>query len=117
MTNQNRPAFRKPWTHGAKAYIEADTFAALHEGMKRMRKVQIVHMPNSGEAGDAECASCGGRLRDASPKDAMGHGHIDTYSVWHWLPKQKAAYGEHYYCSWGSLMNRMFDLADRGLLH
>lgn len=112
-----RPAFRKPWTHGAKAYFEADTFDALREGMKRMRKSKLVHMPNDGEAGLVPCAACGVLLKDAY---AVNPGEeprkVDEWSTWTWLPKQKAAYGQHYYCSWGTLMNRLFDLADRGLL-
>lgn len=110
----NRPAFRKPWTHGARAYYEADTFEALREGMKRMRKSHIIHMPNSGEAGLKPCASCGVALREPSPEDSLGNVKTDTYSVWTWLPSRKAAYGQHYLCSWGSLMKDLFDLADRG---
>jgi hypothetical protein len=113
---ENRPAFRKPWTHGARAYFEADTFEALREGMKRVRKSKIVHMPNIGEAGLMPCASCGNLLRSPSPSDALGNAHTDTYSVWTWVPSRKAAYGQHYYCSWESLMTRLFDLADRGAL-
>ena len=113
----NRPAFRKPWTHGAAGYFEADTFDALREGMKRMRKTHIVKMPNTGEAGLVPCASCGISLRE---KYAVNEGEspsrVDEWSTWHWLPSKKAAYGQHYYCSWGALINRLFDLADRGLL-
>lgn len=113
----NRPAFRKPWTHGAKAYIEADTFEALREGMKRMRKSHLVHMPNSGEAGLQPCASCGVLLREPY---AVNPGEeprkIDEWSTWRWNPKKKTAYGQHYYCSWGSLIGRMFDMHDKGLI-
>lgn len=111
----DRPAFRKPWTHGAKAYIEADTFEALREGMKRKRKVDLVHMPNDGEAGDMPCASCGVKLRDPYAVNEGGvPSQVDTYSTWTWIPSRKGAYGQHYYCSWGSLMKDLFDLADRG---
>lgn len=116
MTTQNRPAFRKPWTHGARAYFEADTFDALREGMKRMRTSKLVHMSNDGEAGDALCASCGIALREPVT-DAVGNRKADRYSVWTWIPARKAAYGQHYLCSWDSLMRDLFTLADRGLLH
>ena len=36
-----RPAYRQPWTHGAKAYPQADTFDALRDGTKRKRKSLI----------------------------------------------------------------------------
>lgn len=111
----NRPAFRKPWTHGARAYYEADTFEALREGMKRMRKSHMVHMPNSGEAGLMPCASCGVALREPyAVNEGEQPSKADEWSTWTWLPKQKKAYGQHYYCSWGSLMRDLFDLADRG---
>lgn len=117
-TAVDRPAFRKPWTHGAKAYIEADTFEALREGMKRMRKGHIVHMPNTGEAGLIPCVTCGVGLGSMySVNEGEEPRVIDEWSTWHWVPKYKAAYGQHYYCSWGTLMERLFDLADRGLLH
>lgn len=100
-----RPTFRKPWTHGAKAYIEADTFAALAEGMKRMRKVQTVLMPNTGEAGDKPCAACGVSLKAASP-----NGSLDKNSYWTYSPKRRAAYGMHYECSWGAILQQVLDL-------
>lgn len=115
---QNRPAFRKPWTHGARAYMEADTFEALHEGMKRMRKSHLVHMPNTGEAGLVPCVTCGVGLGSMyAVNEGSEPTAIDEWSTWTWLPKRKAAYGQHYYCSWGTLMQDLFDLADRGLLH
>lgn len=113
------PSFRKPWTHGAKAYFEADTFDALREGMKRMRKSHLVHMPNSGEAGLKPCATCGIALGDPyeiNRGTGFEHMHTDEWSTWTWLPREKKAYGQHYYCSWSSLMTRLFDLADRGAL-
>lgn len=107
-----RPAFRKPWTHGAKAYPEADTFEALKESMKRKRKPYLVHMTNAGEAGEKPCASCGVPLREPyqvdpdSPKT-----RVDDNSTWHVDPRSKRAYGQHYYCSWGSLMGRLMKSA------
>lgn len=110
-TTTTRPAFRKPWTHGAKAYYEADTFDALREGMKRTRKSHLVHMPNSGEAGDVPCTSCGILLRDAYPVNPGDTAtRVDTYSTWTWVPRRKGAYGQHYYCSWGTLMGQVLRL-------
>lgn len=112
-----RPAFRKPWTHGARAYFEADTFDALREGMKRMRKSHMVHMPNAGEAGDMPCATCGALLKEPyAVNQGEAPSKTDEWSTWTWLPKRKAAYGQHYYCSWATLMQDLFDLADRGAL-
>lgn len=105
-----RPAFRKPWTHGARAYYEADTFAALRDGMKRSRKEHYVLMPNDGEAGLRPCATCGVALRDPYQSGT------DTQSVWTWVPSRKAAYGQHSGCSWSSLIADLFDLADKGAL-
>lgn len=110
-TTTARPAFRKPWTAGAKAYHEADTFAALAEGAKRKRKTFLVHMPNDGEAGDRPCAACGIALRDAyavNPGEAVSK--VDKWSTWAYNPLTRAAYGMHYYCSWGALLQRVYDL-------
>lgn len=110
-TTPARPAFRKPWTHGAKAYYQADTFAALEEGARRKRKTFTLHMPNDGEAGDRPCASCGIALRDAyavNPGEALTK--VDTESTWTYNPRTRTAYGMHYYCSWGALLQRVIDL-------
>jgi hypothetical protein len=110
-TTTSRPAFRKPWTHGAKAYIEADTFSALREGMKRARNTRLVHMSNSGEAGAQPCAACGVLLRDmyaVNPGEAPRR--VDEWSTWEYNPRTKRAVGMHYYCSWGALMNAVLKL-------
>ena len=113
----NRPAFRSPWTHGAKAYPEADTFEALREGMKRKRKTHLVHMPNDGEAGLKPCAHCGTLLGEPyAVNQGEEPSQTDKWSTWTWLPKHKAAYGQHYYCSWATLMSDLFDAADRGAI-
>lgn len=107
-TTATRPAFRKPWTHGAAAYTEADTFAAMYEGLKRTRKSRLVHMPNDGEAGDQPCAVCGIRLRDPYPVNpGEAATKVDRYSTWHYIPSRKSARGAHYYCSWGALLSRL----------
>ena len=100
-------AYRNPWTGGAKAYPEADTFADLWEGVKRKRKSLLVHMPNDGEAGDILCASCGIKLRDIGPDASKP----DQWSTWTVYPREKKAVAQHYYCSWGSLMQEIFDKA------
>lgn len=111
QTETIRPAFRKPWTFGAKAYAEADTFAALREGMKRARKTHMIHMPNTGEAGDQPCAGCGVALRD---QYAVNKGEVpsrtDEWSTWRYNPRTRSAYGMHYYCSWGALMDRVLGI-------
>lgn len=107
----NRPAFRKPWTHGAKAYPEADTFAALAEGAKRKRKAFLVHMPNDGEAGLRPCAVCGIALRDPYAVNAgEAPSKTDTYSTWDYNPRTRRAVGMHYYCSWSALMRAVLDM-------
>ena len=112
-TTPTRPAFRKPWEHGARAYHEADTFEAALAGFKRARTSKMFLMPNSGEAGQKRCASCALRLGGPIP----GQEKIDQFSTWVYDPKRKAVVGgQHYVCSWGSLINEAFDQADRGIL-
>lgn len=106
-----RPAYRKEWTNGARAYPEADTFAGLKESMKRKRNTYMVHMPNSGEAGAEPCSCCGVNLGDpyrVNSDDAEPTA-LDMQSTWTVNPKTKTAFGQHYYCSWGSLMQEVFD--------
>ena len=100
-----RPAYRQPWTHGAKAYPQADTFDALRDGTKRKRKSLIVHMPNSGEAGDVLCATCGVALREKCPTSQLDK--LDERSIWTVSPRSKTAYGQHYFCSWSSLFEQI----------
>lgn len=110
-TQTSRPAYRKPWTHGARAYDEADTFAALKEGMKRCRKTRIVHMPNDGEAGLKPCAVCGIALRDMyAVNSGEKPSRTDEWSTWEYNPRTKKAVGMHYYCSWGALMNAVLKM-------
>jgi len=103
-----KPGYRAPWTHGAYAYAQADTFADFREGMKRKRIQQHVMMPNTGEAGDKPCSLCGIALRDAYPhnKDtAMEFYRADEQSTWVYTPKTKTVVGMHYGCSWGALFS------------
>lgn len=107
-----RPAFREPWTYGAHSYTQADTFQALKDGMKRKRKARVIHMANSGEAGDMPCASCGTKLKDPYVADKKS-GHVDKaekHSVWHYDPKTQKGYGQHYYCSWMTLMAQIVQI-------
>ena len=106
--------YRNPWTQGAHAYPEADTFAAAKEGMKRKRKPVMFHMPNTGEAGDQPCITCGAKLRDLpdtekAPFETTGGTHkADKWSTWHYDPKSKKVVGgQHYGCSWGTLLIRI----------
>ena len=113
-TSNTRPAFRKPWTFGAKAYHEADTLPALAEGFKRARKLQYVHMPLQGLKGGVDklpCACCGVALGD---KYAVNPGEepsvVDNYATVQYDPRTKRAALMHYYCSWGVTMNRILQL-------
>ena len=101
-----KPGFRAPWTFGAYAYAQADTFADFREGMKRKRKEQWVKMPNDGEAGDRPCSICGIALRDAYASNPGGPlTQVDDQSTWIYTPRTKSAVGVHYGCSWSALFS------------
>ncbi len=104
-----RPAFRAPWTGGAAAYFEADSFAAALEGFRRKRKALLFHMDNRGEAGDLDCARCGHILRGSA------EGKLDirptNSSSWHYDPKTKTIVGGvHYECSWSNIFESILKL-------
>jgi hypothetical protein len=100
INTATRPAFRAPWTHGARAYFEADTFDAMREGMKRKRITHYVHMPHGSEADALPCYVCGRLLGE----QAEGSNKVDLYSTWTWSPRHKQAVnGCHYVCSWTAL--------------
>lgn len=105
-----RPAFRRPWEHGAKAYHQADNLEALREGMKRKRKWEIVHLSHEG-FGHLPCASCGIPVGDPYP---VNEGDTvlrqDDSATGHYFPKTKRLVVQHYYCSWGTLMNQVIQL-------
>lgn len=101
---KNRPAFRKPWEHGAKAYYEADTLEALKEGAKRKRNPFMVHLSLEG-FGHLPCGTCGIPLADE-----YGDGQRDTWGTGHYSPKAKRLGVQHYYCSWQTLMDQVFRL-------
>lgn len=115
----SHPQFRAPWTHGAAAYFEADTFDAAREGFKRKRKPVLFHMPNTGEAGDKPCVHCGGLLREPARAVTRAHGNgvrseqdaaktPDKWSSWYYDPKSKSIVGgRHYICSWSSLLGAL----------
>jgi len=125
MTNTKvKPAFRKPWEHGAYAYHEADTFAAALEGFRLRRKGEMFHMTNSGEAGRQLCVVCDRRLDETyptNPGEAPGT-KIDEHSTWtlrvskdrNGKTIRQIGNGMHYGCSWSNLFNRIFKLADEG---
>lgn len=113
------PGFRKPWTQGAAAYFEADTFAAAKEGFKRKRKSVLFHMSNTGEAGQQDCLFCGGKLCEPAKavtrdmgngvrSESQGDTKVDKWSSWHYLPASKGiAGGMHYVCSWSNLLGAL----------
>lgn len=114
--SSTRPAFRLPWTSGAHAYPEADTFAAAKEGFKRRRKSVMFHMSNDGEAGLIPCAYCHGKLAAPALAASAEHGNntrsespasltVDKWSTWHYSPRDKSIRGGmHYVCSWSNLL-------------
>ena len=116
--------FRLPWTEGARAYPEADTFAAAREGFKRRRKSVMFHMPNSGEAGTRTCVTCGGSLAEpalAFKRDLPNDTHLespagkspDKWSTWYYDPARKAVVGgQHYICSWSMLLGHISSLRE-----
>jgi hypothetical protein len=114
--------FRLPWTEGAYAYPEADTFAAAKEGFKRRRKSVVFHMPNTGEAGNEECVVCHGTLKEpalALSKPMPNNVRVehsaattpDKWSTWYYDPQRKAVVGgRHYICSWSFLLGTISSL-------
>lgn len=116
--------FRLPWTEGAHAYPEADTFAAAREGFKRRRKSVMFHMPNSGEAGTHKCVTCGGLLSEPALAFTRNMGNDtrvespagtkpDKHSTWYYDPTRKAVVGgQHYICSWSILLGRISSMRE-----
>lgn len=117
------PEFRAPWQNGARAYFEADTFAAALDGFKRKRKGVMFHMTNAGEAGNHTCVVCGGRLNEVPQRREITHGRTtvvtgtttgatptpDRWSTWDYDAKGKrVGNGRHYLCSWNALMLDIF---------
>lgn len=106
-----KPEFRRPWENGARAYFEADTFAAAREGFKRMRKDKDFLMLAGSQADTSPCAYCGIALGEIG-KDAQ---RKDKYSFWTYSAKRKqVGNGLHYLCGWQSLMIAVFKAADEG---
>lgn len=104
-----RPAFRAPWSGGAAAYFEADSFEAALEGFKRKRKPVLFHMDNRGEAGDLDCAHCGSILR--GPAEGNLEIRPTNSSSWHYDPKTKTIVGGvHYECSWARIFDSILKL-------
>lgn len=121
------PGFRAPWQDGARAYPEADTFAAALTGFKRKRKGVIFHMTNTGEAGDRMCVVCSGTLREAPVQKKISQGRTtihtgttvtdvkpDRWSTWDYdAAGKRVGNGRHYTCSWSALMLQIFTTYDR----
>ena len=105
-----RPPYRKPWEHGAKAYFEADTFKALAEGAKRKRKVFTVLMAREA-AGHLPCQYCGIAL--AEPYEVnRGRGDYTTDKLRFrvaYNPRDRSYVGRHYYCGWGAILQAIAD--------
>lgn len=109
-----RPAYRKPWTHGAKAYPQADSLAAMVDGTKRCRKPLTVHVAHAGLVGE-KCAGCGGAFdadytapgMTGTTRDELGYAYVD------YDPRTKRAVARHYYCAWAGVMDQVLDLARR----
>ncbi len=112
-----RPAFRAPWSYGAAAYFEADTFDAAREGFKRKRKGLMFHMPaQADDVRDVECAYCHGPLGEPARAASKDHGNntrseqsaatrVDKWSTFYYVPADKSIRGGvHYQCSWSNLL-------------
>lgn len=106
----DRPAFRKPWEHGAKAYHEADSLAAIRDGLGRLRKplTVLVHHDGGALAG-VPCDACGEALD--GPYE-VGNGHVDSYAMVDVNPRAKTYVTRHYYCAWGSVMAKIWKLRE-----
>lgn len=116
--------FRNPWTQGAYAYPEADTFAAALAGFKRKRKNVIFHMPNTGEAGERTCVVCHGPLNAVPLVREVSEGRTtirtgqtntspDKWSTWDYdAAGKRVGNGRHYTCSWNALMLTIFTTYD-----
>jgi hypothetical protein len=102
-----RPAYRAPWTHGAKAYPEADTLDAMWQGVARKRSPLTVHVAHAGLVGQC-CAGCGlpfdapypvsPHQPDELTVDRLGYAYVDV------SPRKGEAVARHYYCAWGAVM-------------
>jgi hypothetical protein len=105
-----RPAFRKPWTHGAKAYHEADSLAAIRDGLGRLRKplTVLIHHERGALAG-VPCAACGKALDGPYLDDSD---HVDRYAMVDVDPRSKTYVTRHYYCAWGAVMNKVMKLRE-----
>lgn len=113
---ETRPAYRKPWTFGAKAYPEADNLAAIVTGTKRARNPLTVRVPHAGLV-DERCACCGLALDAEYPvspnqpdtlvRDESGMAMVD------YDPRTKRAIVRHYYCAWAGTIGEVLDLGRR----
>lgn len=104
-TTTDRPAFRKPWTHGAKGYEEADTLDAMRAGLKRARKSRKVYIARD-EVAHLPCAACGVPLGDPYAVNPGGpQTQVDRRLAVDYNPRTGRIVPLHYYCSWGTLMN------------
>lgn len=104
-----RPDFREPWTHGARAYREADTMEALERGMRRKRNIDTVLMPMEA-VGHLDCMYCGGKLGEPYEVN-KGQGDLTTDQTGRveYHPRKKEARPYHYYCGWGATMKSVLD--------
>lgn len=110
----SRPAFRAPWTAGAKAYPQADTIAALADGMRRRRKPLTVHVAMAAVA-DQPCACCGLPMSGEYEVN-RGEGDMHRDDEWAYAdcdPRSKTFVLRHYYCAWGILLGDVMKLAQR----
>lgn len=116
-----RPAFRAPWTNGALADYQADTFEALKEGAKRKRNAFDVAMPVA-VAGHLPCIHCGVRIDTAVPAEnikAAVDGHLGREfpgAIIRYYPKTKTVTARHYECGWQHIFNQItaLTIATRG---
>lgn len=109
MAATARPTLRKPWTHGAAAYHEADSIEGILAGLGRIRNpfTALIRHETHGVDG-VPCAVCGLDLAGPSP----GRDVPDTYAMVDVNPRTKRCVAKHYYCAWGGVMEKVMELKE-----
>lgn len=106
MATKTKPAFRKPWEHGAKAYHEADSLEAIGPGIKRLRSpLTVLILHETGALDGVLCDACGEDL--AGPYTVRGSDEPDNYAMIDVDPRSKTYVARHYYCAWNALLGEI----------
>ena len=96
----------------AGAYDEFDSFDEARDWYKRCRRQQSFILSDAGAAKlDPVCAHCGKKLSELPPDHPdLNRGYIGNRCVYD--PKRKKIVVWHYICSWESLINQVFKMAE-----